>query len=170
MGREGGGFRLTVYERGFDTPAWFRRSIMYQIFPDRFGFSDDDTAEKGIEYHRSLGQTPELHKSLGEPARWQPRPFESNYSPDDFYGGTFKGIEGKLQYLKDLGISCIYLNPIVEASPQITAMTPQIIIVPTHPGEPVEDFEHLCAKAGEMGIRLVLDGVYSPHRSRQPLL
>lgn len=160
MGREGGGFRLTVYERGFDTPAWFRRSIMYQIFPDRFGFSDDDTAEKGIEYHRSLGQTPELHKSLDEPVRWQPRPFESNYSPDDFYGGTFKGIEGKLQYLKDLGISCIYLNPIVEARSNHRYDTSDY-----HRPDPIlgtmEDFEHLCAKAGEMGIRLVLDGVYS---------
>lgn len=160
MGREGGGFRLTVYERGFDTPAWFRRSIMYQIFPDRFGFSDDDTAEKGIEYHRSLGQTPELHKSLDEPVRWQPRPFESNYSPDDFYGGTFKGIEGKLQYLKDLGISCIYFNPIVEARSNHRYDTSDY-----HRPDPIlgtmEDFEHLCAKAGEMGIRLILDGVYS---------
>lgn len=51
-----------------------RRSVMYQIFPDRFGFSDDATAERGIEYHLSLGQTPELHKSLAEPPRYQPRP------------------------------------------------------------------------------------------------
>ena len=51
MGHEGGGFRLTVYERGFDTPEWFRRSVMYQIFPDRFGFSQDDTAARGLAYH-----------------------------------------------------------------------------------------------------------------------
>ena len=160
MGREGGGFRLTVYQRGFETPAWFRRSIMYQIFPDRFGFSNDGTAEKGIEYHRSLGQTPELHKSLDEPVRWQPRPFESNYSPDDFYGGTFKGIEDKLPYLKELGISCIYLNPIVEARSNHRYDTSDY-----HRPDPIlgtmEDFEHLCAKAGELGIRLILDGVYS---------
>ncbi len=160
MGREGGGFRLTVYQRGFDTPAWFRRSVMYQIFPDRFGFSEDDTAEKGIEYHRSLGQTPELHGSLNEPVRWQPRPFESNYSPDDFYGGTFKGIEGKLPYLKELGISCIYLNPIVEARSNHRYDTSDY-----HRPDPIlgsmEDFEHLCARAGELGIRLILDGVFS---------
>lgn len=113
--KRAGGFRLTVYERGFETPSWFRRSVMYQIFPDRFAFSDDDTAERGIEYHVALGQTPELHARKDEPLRWQPRDFEQEYSPDDFYGGTFRGIEEKLPYLKELGIGCVYLNPIVEA-------------------------------------------------------
>ena len=56
--RRESGFRLTVYAPDFQTPAWFRRSIMYQIFPDRFAFSNDDTAEKGIAYHVSLGQSP----------------------------------------------------------------------------------------------------------------
>ena len=155
-----GGFRLTVYERGFETPSWFRRSVMYQIFPDRFAFSDDDTAERGIEYHISLGQTPELHGGRDEPVRWQPRDFEKEYSPDDFYGGTFKGIESRLPYLKELGIGCIYLNPIVEARSNHRYDTsdysrPDPILGTT------EDFEHLCAAAAEMGIRILLDGVYS---------
>ncbi|MEI3084592.1 MAG: alpha-amylase family glycosyl hydrolase [Oscillospiraceae bacterium] len=57
----------------------------------------------------------ELHASLDEPVRWQPRSWEKSYSPDDFYGGTLKGIEQKLPYLKELGIGVVYLNPIVEA-------------------------------------------------------
>ena len=93
---ERGGFRLTVYRADFETPAWFRHAVMYQVFPDRFAFSDDDTAREGIRYHLSLGQTCELHRSLDEPLRWQARPFESGYSPDDFYGGTLRGIEEKL--------------------------------------------------------------------------
>ncbi|MBO6041015.1 MAG: glycoside hydrolase family 13 protein, partial [Oscillospiraceae bacterium] len=114
-GYEADGFRLTVYRKDFETPAWFRRSVMYQIFPDRFAFSPDGTAERGVAYHTALGQTPELHQSLEEPVRWQPRPFEQSYIPDDFYGGTLRGIEQKLPYLRELGISCLYLNPIVEA-------------------------------------------------------
>ena len=90
-GGERGGFRLTVFRADFETPAWFRHAVMYQVFPDRFAFSDDDTAEKGVAYHRALGQTPELHASTDEPLRWQPRPGEKSYSPDDFYGGTLKG-------------------------------------------------------------------------------
>ena len=158
--RRESGFRLTVYAPDFQTPAWFRRSIMYQIFPDRFAFSNDDTAEKGIAYHVSLGQSPELHKSLDEPVRYLPRSFEQFYHPDDFYGGTFKGIEAKLPYLKNLGVSCIYLNPIVEARSNHRYDTsdytkPDPILGTT------EDFEHLCAAAKEQGIRILLDGVYS---------
>ena len=154
------GFRLTVYDPAFETPGWFRRSVMYQIFPDRFGFSDDDTAEKGIAYHESIGQFPELHKSLDEPVRYLPRSFERAYSPDDFYGGTFRGIEQKLPYLKALGVSCLYLNPIVEARSNhrydaSDYTRPDPILGTT------EDFERLCASASEQGIRIILDGVYS---------
>jgi len=75
---------LTVAMKDFETPAWFRRSVMYQVFPDRFAFSDDETAAKGVEYHRSMGQFAELHSSIDEPVRYLPRDFETDYSPDDF--------------------------------------------------------------------------------------
>lgn len=160
FGRETGGFRLTVALPEFDTPAWFRRSVMYQIFPDRFAFSDDDTAKRGVEYHRALGQTAELHASLDEPVRYLPRPFERDYSPDDFYGGTLKGIESKLDYLKSLGVTVLYLNPIVEARSNhrydaSDYMRPDPILGTN------EDFESLCRAAREHGIRIVLDGVFS---------
>ena len=158
--RRENGFRLTVYAPDFQTPAWFRRSIMYQIFPDRFAFSDDDTAQRGIAYHEAMGQIPELHKSLDEPVRYLPRSFEQAYSPDDFYGGTFKGIEGKLPYLKALGVSCLYLNPIVEARSNHRYDTSDYTKPDPILGT-VEDFEHLCQAAGEQGIRILLDGVYS---------
>ena len=155
-----GGFRLTVYLRDFETPKWFRNSIMYQIYPDRFAFSDDDTALSGIKYHEKLGQIPELHKSVDEPVRYLPRDFESDYSPDDFYGGTLKGIEKKLPYLKSLGISCIYLNPIVEARSNHRYDCSDYLKVDPILGSN-EDFERLAKTAEEMGIRIMLDGVYS---------
>ena len=74
--------------------------------------------------------------------------------------GTFAGLREKIPYLKELGISCIYLNPIVEARSNHRYDTSDY-----HRPDPIlgsmEDFEHLCAKAGELGIRLILDGVYS---------
>ena len=159
-GREQTPFRLTVALKDFETPAWFRRSVMYQVFPDRFAFSEDDTAAKGVEYHRSMGQFADLHESLEEPVRWQPRAFEKAYSPDDFYGGTFKGIEQKLPYLKELGISCLYLNPIVEARSNHRYDTSDYCRPDPILGS-MEDFESLCAAAKEQGIRLILDGVFS---------
>ena len=159
-GSERGGFRLTVYRRDFETPDWFRHAVMYQAFPDRFAFSDDDTAEKGIAYHLALGQCCELHRSLDDPLRWKPRPFENGYSPDDFYGGTLRGIEKKLSYLKSLGVDCLYLNPIVEARSNHRYDASDYERVDPILGTN-EDFEHLAETAESFGIRLILDGVYS---------
>ena len=158
--KSGEGFRLTVFRADFDTPAWFRRSVMYQIFPDRFAFSDDGTAQRGLAYHRALGQTPELHRSTLEAVRWQPRPFERDYSPDDFYGGTLRGIEQKLPYLKALGVSCLYLNPIVEARSNHRYDTSDYRKIDPILGTN-EDFERLCRRAEDFGIRILLDGVFS---------
>lgn len=158
--RSADGFRLTVYKKGFDTPAWFQGAVMYQIFPDRFAFSDDGTAERGIAYHSSLGQTPELHSSRKEEVRWKPRPFEKDYIPDDFYGGTLNGIIGMLPYLKDLGADCLYLNPIVEARSNHRYDTSDYLRVDPILGTN-EDFSRLCESAAEQGIRILCDGVFS---------
>ena len=154
------GFRLTVYRKDFVTPEWFRRCVMYQIFPDRFAFSEDDTARCGIAYHKGLGQTPELHEHTTEPVRWQPRCFEEEYSPDDFFGGTLKGIREKLPYLKELGVNCLYLNPIVEARSNHRYDTSDYLKVDPILGSN-EDFEGLCREAEAQGMRIILDGVYS---------
>lgn len=155
-----GGFRLTVYDKDFETPAWFRRSIMYQVYPDRFAFSDDGTAQRGIEYHRALGQTPDLHTSIDEPVKYLPRAFEKDYTPDDFYGGTLRGIISKLDYLVSLGVSCLYLNPIVEARSNHRYDTSDYMKVDPILGTN-GDFEVLCKEAQARGIRVILDGVFS---------
>ena len=159
-GARSGGFRLTVYDRNFKTPDWFKGGVMYQIFPDRFAFSLDGTAERGIEYHISLGQMPELHKNAGEPVRWLPRHFEKDYEPDDFYGGTLNGIAEKLPYLAELGVTVIYLNPIVEARSNHRYDTSDYMKV-----DPVlgtnDDFIKLCSEAEEFGMRIITDGVFS---------
>lgn len=159
-GVEREGFRLTVYRADFETPEWFRHSVMYQVFPDRFAFSDDDTARKGIDYHLALGQRCELHASTEEPLRWQARPGESGFTPDDFYGGTLRGIEGKLPYLKELGVSCLYLNPIVEARSNHRYDASDYERVDPILGTE-EDFGQLAKEAEKYGIRIILDGVYS---------
>lgn len=154
------GFRLTVYDRDFSTPEWFHDAVMYQIFPDRFAFSDDGTAEAGIAYHKQLGQSPELHKARTEAPRWKARSFERAYHPDDFYGGTLKGILQQLPYLKTLGINCLYLNPIVEARSNHRYDTSDYLRVDPILGTN-EDFEALCEAASQMEIRILTDGVFS---------
>ena len=154
------GFRFTVYEKTFKTPDWFKKAVLYQIFPDRFAFSSDGTAERGIAYHRSLGQTAELHLSVEEEPRWQPREGEKEYLPDDFYGGTLRGIREKLPYLQQLGITCLYLNPIFEARSNHRYDTSDYMKIDPIAGTD-EDFSLLCASAESLGIRVLCDGVFS---------
>ena len=160
MSSRGGGFRLTVYERGFTTPEWFRRSVMYQIFPDRFARDESDTAKRGVETHLAAGRHVKYHEGWDEPVDWQPNSSDGFYFPLDFFGGTFKGIEEKLDYIESLGIGVIYLNPIVQARSNHRYdagdyMKPDPIL------GSLEDFEHLCAAAKARGIRIMLDGVFS---------
>ncbi|MDO4816522.1 MAG: glycoside hydrolase family 13 protein [Bacillota bacterium] len=157
-GGETEAFQLTAYRKGFETPEWFRNGIMYQIFPDRFGFGED--VSDGIAYHRSLGQSPELHKSITEPVKWQARQGEADYSPDDFYGGTLKGITAKLPYLKSLGVSVLYLNPIAEARSNHRYDTANYERVDPILGSNL-DYVNLCKEADGFGIRIINDGVYS---------
>ena len=151
------GFRLTVFKRGFTTPEWFAGRIMYQIFPDRFGFED---ASEGIEYHKALGQTPELHRSIDEPVRYMPRSFEKDYAPDDFYGGSLRGITKKLPYLKGLGVGVIYLNPVFEARSNHRYDTSDYGKIDPILGDE-RDYVNLCAEAARLGIGIINDGVFS---------
>ena len=160
MSTRGDGFRLTVYERGFTTPAWFRRSVMYQIFPDRFARDGSDTARRGVEKHIAMGRVVKYHEGWDESVDWQPNSSEGFYFPLDFFGGTFKGIEERLDYIKSLGVGVIYLNPIVEARSNhrydaADYMQPDPIL------GSLEDFERLCESAMARGIRIMLDGVFS---------
>lgn len=157
--QDGPGFRLTVYDKQFETPAWFRRQVMYQVFPDRFARDSGDTAQKGIDYHRQKGRHIEV-SDWDTPVKWQPGEGERHYMPNDFYGGTFRGITEKLPYLESLGIGVLYLNPIVEACSNhrydtADYLRPDPILGTT------EDFQSLCRAAEQHGIRIMLDGVYS---------
>ena len=153
-------FQLTVYRYGFDVPEWFQKSVMYQIFPDRFARSDDDTARKGLQYHKQKGRTVHYHDKWNEQPFYKPLPREKHYCPCDYYGGTLKGIENALDAIKSLGVSVIYLNPVFEADSNHRYNTADYMNI-----DPVlganEDFASLCQKADALGIRIMLDGVFS---------
>ena len=144
-------FQITVYNKGAKTPDWFKHAVMYQIFPDRFSRQGDKLIEKkGAVVHASWQDTPCYYKDVDT----------KEIVAYDFFGGNLAGIREKLTYLKDLGISVIYLNPVFESASNHRYDTGDY-----HKIDPMlgsnEEFQALCAQADSLGIKLIIDGVFS---------
>lgn len=155
-----GYFRIVVYDAAYTTPEWFRKSICYQIFPDRFCRSSWEDFHDRIDYESRLGRHPKAHERWSEPAFYKPARGEKNYSPDDFFGGDLNGIISKLDYLASFGVTCIYLNPIFASSSNHRYNTADYMSIDPLLGSE-DDFRRLCEEARKRGIRIMLDGVFS---------
>lgn len=142
-------YQILVYRECFATPAWFKGGIMYQIFPDRFFKSGEILVEKGKWLHRDWHETPEF------------RPNEKGkILNNDFFGGNFRGILKKLDYLQSLHVTVIYLNPIFRAFSNHRYDTGDYMQLDPMLGSE-EDFSALVSECGKRGIRLILDGVFN---------
>lgn len=144
-------WQLTVYDRNFTTPDWLKGGIFYQIFPDRFYYSSEK--KENVPPDRIFRTD-----YAGEPF-WRPDKNGKTLN-NDFFCGDLKGIEQKLPYLSSLGVSCIYLNPIFESHSNHRYDTADYEKIDPLLGTQ-ENFETLCGKADEYGIKIILDGVFS---------
>lgn len=152
-------YRVTVYAAGFKTPDWFKGSIAYQIFPDRFFVGGDGPIESGAEYHRSKGRRI-YKKDWHELPDYLPRGGAPYYSPVDYYFGNFMGIVEKIPHLKSLGVSVLYLNPVFESPYNHRYSISDYMRTDPLLGSE-EDFALMCAELKKHGIRVILDGVFS---------
>ena len=87
-------------------PAWVKEAVFYQIFPERFRNGDPENDVRSGEY--SVDGNPTIRVTP-----WDTPAME--YAEGhclDFYGGDLEGIRQKIPYLKDLGVTALYLNPI----------------------------------------------------------
>jgi len=146
-------YQITVYSPDYKTPEWFRESVIYQIFPDRF--------HNGNENGEFSGDREDIIKrNWGDTPFYKAEQFGGEYKANDFFGGNLKGITKKLQYLAELGIGAIYLNPIFKAYSNHKYDTGNYMQIDENFGT-LEDFRELCKKAGELGIKIILDGVFN---------
>ena len=140
-----------MYDADFTTPDWLKGGIIYQIFPDRFYASGKE--KNNVPDDRYLctdwGKQPE-YRQINEKCTLG----------NDYYGGDLKGIETKLPYLKSLGVTCIYLNPIFEAHSNHRYNTADYMKVDSLLGDEA-DLKSLIKSAKKQGIGIVLDGVFS---------
>ena len=147
----GESWQLTVSKEGFKTPSWFHSGIIYQIFPDRFFPSN--TKKQSIPNDRII------QKDWFKDPIWQPNE-KGEVTNNDYFCGDIEGIIQKLDYLKSLGVTCIYLNPIFESHSNHRYNTANYEKIDPLLGD-IKIFRKLCKKAQKRGIRIILDGVFS---------
>ena len=146
-----GEWQLTVYDPAFHTPAWFKGGVLYQIFPDRFRNSGlpKENVPADRRFHASPDEIPAyMPDSLGR------------ITNDDYFGGDLAGIREKLPYLRSIGVTALYLNPVFEAHSNHRYNTADYLRIDPLLGTEA-DFTALCLAAHENGIRVILDGVFS---------
>ena len=143
-----GNFELLVYDNNQTYPKSFCGGIMYQIMPDRFNRAEGfgDTAQKRMR--DDWGGTPEY------------KPRDGKIRNDDFFGGNFEGIRQKLDYLKGLGVTRIYLNPVFEAKSNHRYDTGDYMKFDKLLGSE-KDFENLIKSGKKFGIEFIIDGVFN---------
>ena len=147
-------FQITVYDRTANTPDWLKHAVVYQIFPDRFHRGN-------VPLTRFEGKKNALlHGNWNDLPRYIKDPDTGNILYYDFFGGTLTGIREKLEYLQDMGITCLYLNPVFESRSNHHYDTGDYKKIDSFLGTE-EEFVRLCKEAKEHGIRIILDGVFS---------
>lgn len=131
-------------------PKWVKDSVFYQIFPERFNNGDEENDVRTGEYSQN-GFLSIRMKSWDE----VPLDYEHGHCLD-FYGGDLSGIEKKIPYLKELGITALYLNPIFEAPSVHKYDCIDYFHVDRHFGGD-EALEKLCGALHENGMKIILD-------------
>ena len=122
---------------GFDTPDWAKGAVMYQIFVDRFCNGDPSNDVLTGEYSY-------IGEQVNKVDDWNRFPEQMDVR--NFYGGDLQGVIDKMDYLQDLGVEVIYLNP--------------IFVSPSNHKYDCQDYDHIDPHIG----RIVedCDGLLSP--------
>ncbi|MDE1507459.1 alpha amylase N-terminal ig-like domain-containing protein [Ligilactobacillus salivarius] len=132
------GFRMPYFHEidRIKTPDWVKKTVWYQIFPERFANGDHSIDPKGT-----------LPWGSEKPSR------------TNFFGGDLQGVIDHLDYLEDLGINGIYFCPIFAAHSNHKYDTIDYFNIDPAFGSK-EKFKELVDKAHERGIKIMLDAVF----------
>lgn len=117
-------------------PDWAKDVIIYNIFPD--SFATEEKYITGVSTENSLNGI----KTRGK------------------LGGTIRGITKNVDYLKELGINAIYINPVFAAGEYHKYDSIDYFQVDPCFGRN-EDFKELVDVFHQNGIRVIVDGVFN---------
>ena len=145
-----GMIQLLVYQEKSSSAKWMHGGIMYHIFVDRFNKSGrckpKNNAVMNNDWHNGIPQYADVPGGY----------VENNM----FFGGDLFGIIEKLDYLKELGVTCLYLSPIFEAYSNHKYDTGDYMAVDSMFGGE-KALEELIAEAKQRDIHIIFDGVFN---------
>jgi cyclomaltodextrinase / maltogenic alpha-amylase / neopullulanase len=124
----------------FTTPEWVKDAVFYQIFPDRFARSG----------------------SVAKPSNLEP--WDSPPTTHGFKGGDLLGIIEHLDYLQELGVNALYLNPVFQSTANHRYHTYDYYHVDPMLGGN-DALGSLVNAVHQRGMHVILDGVFN-HASR----
>lgn len=171
-------YALMFYNPAFSAPAWAKNAVIYQIFPDRFynGKTNNDPDTGDVRYDDPVialpwNTLPEgycrnyANADTSCPWRFDTTPPDSSPSKEqprgrDYYGGDLRGVIQKLDYLKNMGVTAIYFNPIFAAKSNHRYDTADYMRIDPALGT-LAEFQQLVRAADQRGIKIILDSVFN---------
>ena len=120
-----------------DVPGWFKRAVVYNIFPDSYA-----NGKRVLQVHQKEQL---LENGVAVKAR---------------LGGTLDGITENLDHIQKMGFNCLYLNPIFAAGEYHKYdVVDYYHIDPCFGTE--EDFQRLVEAVHKRGMHIIIDGVFN---------
>lgn len=141
-------YQLTVFRPQKNNADWFKGGVVYHVFVDRFAKNGELEYPVGAVLNENWGQVPDH------------LPVNGKILNNEFFGGNIKGICDKLGYIKSLGVTTIYLSPVFKANSNHKYNTGDFLQIDPGFGDE-QIFAEFVSKADEMGIKIILDGVFN---------
>lgn len=120
-----------------DVPAWFKKAVVYNIFPDSF-----------------------VGEKSGSPTQPREVILENGKACRSRLGGTLKEVIKNLDYIQALGVNCIYFNPIFAAGEYHKYDTIDYYHIDPCLGTN-EEFKHLVEEIHKREMKIIIDGVFN---------
>ncbi|MEG3220611.1 maltodextrin glucosidase [Vibrio gigantis] len=136
-------------------PSWVSEQVFYQIFPERFCNGNPSISVKAGEYRLKENTLDVVVKEWGDAVEGH-----NGTGAAEFFGGDLAGIHSKLDYLQDLGITALYLNPIFQSPSNHKYDTTDYYNIDSHFGTN-DEFAALSEDIHSRDMRIVLDAVFN---------
>ncbi|MDK9736662.1 maltodextrin glucosidase [Vibrio sp. D404a] len=136
-------------------PSWVAKQVFYQIFPERFCNGKPEISVQPGEYRLKEDTLDVVVKEWGAAVEGH-----NGTGAAEFFGGDLVGVHSKLDYLQQLGVTALYLNPIFQSPSNHKYDTTDYYNVDPHFGTN-QEFAALSDDLHSRGMKVVLDAVFN---------